>query len=99
MPTKRDRETCLCKLHENANLLISRLHHMKLLPTGCVNAEACVKLVVCENPSQRCYERKCGACKEKLSTKPDTVNGDTLVSWFQWKSMSEERTIKGKNVM
>ena len=98
-PNKRDRETCLCKIHENGNLVISRLVQMKLLPSSSINVEACVKLALCETSTQACYERRCETCASQLSIMPPAVvDNHTTFTWFQWESVTEEKMIKGKQV-
>ena len=64
-PTARDRDTCLCKLHENIYLKFARLKSMKLLPPGIRTSEECVKYISCTEVSSDCYERKCDNCREE----------------------------------
>lgn len=40
-PTNTDRETCLCKVHENIKFLVEKLHHHKVIDS--TNLESIVK--------------------------------------------------------
>ena len=98
-PTARDRETCLCKLHENGNLVISKLCQQYLLPDGCVRAEICVEIAVCSTPAVDCYTRQCSNCVNNLSLYLDEVTAKEPIQWSQWETVQELRLIKGKSVM
>jgi len=97
-PTARDRETCLCKLHENGNLVISKLCQQHLLPDGCVRAEICVERAVCSKPAVDCYTRQCSHCVNNLSLYLDEVTAKEPIQWSQWETVQEARVIKGKSV-
>ena len=88
-PKNKDRQSCLCRIHENARLIVEKMNQLKLLPAGVHSAEGWVKAAVCPKPSQACYDRKCQNCKENLTINPDDPN-DT-VSWQQWKTVKEAR--------
>ena len=63
-PTAADRETCLCKTHENTMFLAKKLHQLKLLTT--VNIEQLIDLIVCNNESRQCMYRLCEKCKDAV---------------------------------
>ena len=94
-PTTKDRETCLCELHE-----IDRRKQLKVLAETITYVHACVEAAVCSNPTQLCYERKCEHCNNlpKLTDIPDHTNEDSI-TWKQWMLIKEDRVIKGKNVV
>ena len=99
-PTNQDRETCLCKLHENGRMLIDRLHKLKRLPLGVSTVDACVKAAVCENPERACFERKCNVCEDKLTfSNAAAFDLTDRVAWHQWIIVKEKRVIKGKDVL
>ena len=50
-PTTRDRDTCLCKLHENSRMLIERVHSLNLLNVGTI--EDTVAASVCSEPTKK----------------------------------------------
>lgn len=97
-PSARDRETCLCKLHENGTLVISKLCQLQLLPDGCRTVETCVDKAVCTEPTKDCYERKCSGCANNLSVSLDEITAQSPTVWRQWQTVEELRQIKGKGV-
>jgi hypothetical protein len=97
-PTARDRQTCLCKLHENGNLVVGKLCQLQLLPAGCINVETSVDMAVCTEPATECYERKCKSCAQNLTVCLDEATAQTPIVWCQWQTVEELRKIKGKEV-
>ena len=96
-PTARDRQTCLCKTHENARLMFLKLKQLGKL---CYNTlDECIdKGFVCDNPGESCYLRQCQFCADKtlaMSTSED------VVKWSQWETENHEILLKSgerKNV-
>ena len=97
-PTNKDRETCLCKVHENSRMLIEKLNNLKRLPHNVNTVDTCVDAAVCTMPTRSCYERRCDGCKDNLKF-GDVENLQDTVTWEQWETVKEERVIKGKNVV
>ena len=97
-PTNVDRETCLCKTHENSRMIIDKLHQTKHLPQSVSTVDACVDAAVCAEPGRHCYERTCNACKESMKF-PESNDLQDTVEWQQWMLVKEDRCIKGKNVV
>ena len=97
-PTNVDRETCLCKTHENSRMIIDKLHQTKHLPQSVSTVDACVDAAVCAEPGRHCYERTCNACKENMKF-PESNDLQDTVEWQQWMLVKEDRCIKGKNVV
>ena len=64
-PTTHDRESCLCKLHENASFLFDRLKQLSLLPPDVNNMDDCLQKMVCST-EDACYLRQCVRCKSRL---------------------------------
>ena len=96
-PTIRDRETCLCRLHENGRLIVEKLSSLKRLPSGVRTVDACVDAAICFQPTRGCFERKCDDCKNNMNLVNSNNNDDT-VDWHKWATIKEERIIKGKSV-
>ncbi len=95
-PSIRDRQTCLCKPHENGRLVLQKLVVLKVLPPSCSSVSFCVKNLVCENPTINCYMRKCHQCRDKTHRQvTGAFDGDTTTSWHQWNLVSEKRMIRG----
>ena len=97
-PSARDRETCLCKLHENGNLVISKLCQLQMLPDGCRSVETCVDNAICIQGTRHCYKRNCANCTGNLRISLDEDTAQTSVEWCQWETIDEKRQIKGKEV-
>ena len=96
-PSIKDRETCLCKLHENGKLILERMGSLALIPQNIKLVEQVVQASICDTPNMSCYERNCSSCKNKLTIfgpfRKDTV------SWYEWQLIKENRIISGKNVV
>ena len=85
-PMVRDRDTCLCKVHENFNYKIERLHKERAIVSN--DIEEVIKEVVCSTDSKACMYRECGNC----NTASIKIEGEGLdqVSWFVWKNRKVE---------
>ena len=96
-PTNKDRETCLCRLHENGRMVVERMVKANLLPAGISTTEDAVAHAVCPQPQQQCYERSCTKCANNAKD----VSSDCLdtITWFQRATLKEERVIKNKTVV
>ena len=64
-PTTRDRESCLCKLHENASFLFDRLKQPSLLPPYVNDMNDCIQKMVYSTEGACCL-RQCVKCKSRL---------------------------------
>lgn len=64
-PTLSERDTCMCKLHENLSFLTVKLSQMKLIKTA--NIEELIE-VCCNSSNKSCMYGECVSCKTKLST-------------------------------
>ena len=85
-PTARDRQSCLCKTHENARLMFLKLKQLGQLFYDTMD-EYIDKGFVCDNPNDSCYLRQCTACTDKtvaISTSEEVVN------WSQWETEKHE---------
>ncbi len=51
-PSISDRETCLCKVHENLSFLVQKLHTLKLLDT--TDLEVIANSICCDPASKEC---------------------------------------------
>lgn len=65
IPHCRSRETCLCKIHTNMSLIVSKMNALKMIRER--TPEDLVKNITCENEylKEQCLERKCIECKGK----------------------------------
>lgn len=60
-----ERDTCVCMLHENVRLLVSKLHKLDIIAQH--TSDSLCKSLCCneEQITEKCLERKCADCKEK----------------------------------
>ena len=83
--TAKDRQTCLCKKHENLCLKAEKLHQLKLISTK--NPEDLLSDVCCDVNSKQCMYRECQFCTNKdvlfTSDVPDSTESNT-VFWWEW---------------
>lgn len=62
-PNADKRDTCLCEKCENFDLLVQKMHYLKMVTEK--NAYEITKSLTCEKYSEACLERKCSLCSEK----------------------------------
>lgn len=88
----RARETCLCELHANMNLVVQKLHSLKLVEEKTPNE--IIKHMTCNGElNEKCLERKCPECSN-LNVKFCEFT-DESVQYQQWVTKSEIVNIKG----
>ncbi|XP_078023610.1 uncharacterized protein LOC144462832 [Epinephelus lanceolatus] len=95
-PTLLDRETCACKIHENFEGKIKKLH--QLGNAGVSSCLGVVDFVVCEKGNMDCMYRRCKDCKSKsFSPMLDPNTKDNIVQWKEWVSRSTPIIKKREN--
>ncbi|KAH3810340.1 hypothetical protein DPMN_138730 [Dreissena polymorpha] len=88
-PTERDRETCLCRRHENLQMKARRLKEEHALQTA--NLPEIMKKVVCETSSKDCMYRVCTHCKDKkLDLRQSESDCSKMVNFYEWKTKRVE---------
>lgn len=94
--TEKDRETCLCKLHENPRYKIKRLYAEKVISTN--NVDTLLECINCNVNNQQCMYRECSSCKEK--TVPTNYVSGKVVEWFSWKTkrVTREKIQNGETI-
>ncbi|MES9881945.1 MAG: hypothetical protein ABW185_13790 [Sedimenticola sp.] len=90
-PTERDRETCLCKLHENLEMKLERAYSENIYNTQ--NMNELVKTITCSDRSKECMYRECGICKDKRVPRNEFDEGKQ-VTWNMWKNQRIEKVKK-----
>ena len=93
-PTEHDRQTCLCKLHENTQFATSKLNALHVLSTG--NPDELVKLVTCNVNSKNCMYGQCDTCREPVLPFSH-VDLNAKTTWKRWVTTRENRTIKDES--
>lgn len=96
-PTNTDRETCLCKVHENIKFLVEKLRHHKVIDS--TNLESIVEATCCSIEKKECMYGDCDACKNKEVQAMADYDPEALVSYPQWTTEMVERRRKSKDQM
>ena len=90
-PKENDRETCLCKLHENIQLVTNKLKILSLVETN--NVDNLLDTTVCDRMNKACMYGECETCKDRdVMFAPHDHNKPT--TYIQWQTKKEEREIK-----
>lgn len=95
-PSLSERETCLCKIHENLGFIANKLYHLKHL-THC-NTEELVEQVVCNSKNKECMCGQCERCKLNSFPVITPHNHATIVSYSQWVTEEKQRSESGKTL-
>lgn len=92
--SEKDRETCLCKLHENPQLKINKLFDEKVITHKDVNKF--IADITCDVKNRLCMYRTCQDCKEKkIKTRPEgEINYGKIIEWRLWRSKLIEKERK-----
>lgn len=94
-PTARDRETCLCKIHENLKFKLETAYTESMYASK--NIEDLAKTITCSDKrdKKKCMYRECNFCKDKKIPKLTETDLGRQVKWKMWKSRKVEVTMKG----
>lgn len=84
------RDTCLCQRHENLQLLITKLHFLKIIKEN--TTYEVVNNLTCDSKArnEKCYKRQCGKC-EYNNICYSVFNSEELTDYQEWVSEKEER--------
>ncbi|XP_030251615.1 uncharacterized protein LOC115568462 [Sparus aurata] len=91
-PTISERDTCMCKLHENLSFVAVKLSQLKLTETA--NLEQLVEMVCCNSSNKSCMYGECVHCKDKSVPISSAYNSTANVSFTQW--VTEEKEMEKK---
>lgn len=97
MPTSKDRETCLCKKHDNVQLMADKLFQLKVLKSK--YCEDFLHHVCCDANDKSCMFRECETCnKQEVKFVEDGIlSNDTVVFWHEWKTSKHDYEKKGES--
>lgn len=87
----KDRLTCLCRRHENAQFKVEKLYQLKLIRSK--SAEDLLSDMCCDVTQRSCMYRECEVCKDKTVqfTRPTLLESDkSVVVWAEWVTESDE---------
>ena len=92
-PTEKNRDTCLCKLHDNLQFLANKLKLLKVIDTNYL--DTLVTFVSCNTDNKNCMYGDCEKCRD--SSCPHNIeDANVQTTWTQWKTVKEDRHIKRK---
>lgn len=91
LPDSRSRDTCLCKLHTNMDLIIKGLYQRKIIPV--MTSQNLLSMLCCDVYSVDCLHRNCLACKNKVVCYQEFDNSIEMTYW-QWDTKQD--VTKGK---
>jgi hypothetical protein len=91
-----DRDTCLCKLHENVKFMINKLHELNILQSK--DLDKICELVTCDQRRKSCMTRSCNRCKNSKFQVNDFENYGMQVEFYSWNTATEIYETDGKNV-
>lgn len=89
---EKDRETCLCRLHENPMLKLNKLYSERAVHHK--DLSSLIKDITCNDKNKTCMYRTCDRCKNKkirTSVEKNEINLGKIVQWKIWKSRRVER--------
>ena len=92
-PRDKDRETCLCRIHENLQIMATKLKQLNVIKTD--NLDKLVQMVACDTDEIDCMYGFCKKCSEN-DVYVDSSNNSEDVSWQSWITKREERDIKNR---
>jgi len=89
-PTAKDRDTCLCKKHENIQLAADKLHQLGVLKK--TNIEELLKQVCCDINSRECMFRECEVCLTRriVFDADGLLKNESTIVWFEWDNEKQE---------
>lgn len=86
-PKVIDRDTCMCTLHSNIQLVVSALNTAKLLKD--TSYQSLLTSLCCDRYNERCLERICELCSDKAISFSEDFDDTKLVTYQQWVSSRE----------
>lgn len=89
-PKLTDRNTCLCKRHDNIQLMVNKLHREGATETNDLSWH--YKQLVCDANNQKCMYGECTLCEDKQLPRIDQSMVNTEVTYHQWVTKQEERS-------
>ena len=93
-PTEKDRQTCLCKLHSNFQMVVSKLHSLHVISINCI--DELVENVSCDTKAKKCMYGECTSCEESEMPLCTNVDMNEKTTWTKWATIKETRIIKDK---
>ncbi|XP_043285777.1 uncharacterized protein [Venturia canescens] len=100
-PKVTDRDTCMCTVHSNIQLLVTALNRSKILKVS--SYQNLLNSICCDRHRESCVERTCEICSGKSIPFHEEFDDMLLIPYKQWTSSKEKfidlRTKKEKIVV
>lgn len=88
-PHVSKRDTCLCIIHENAELLVNAAHKFSIINE--TTPTALCKTVCCDIWSEDCLQRTCLNCKSRtIDFDEENLKDDSEIAYLKWISKNIE---------
>jgi hypothetical protein len=87
-PLPKDRETCLCKSHENTNFMLTKLLQIGVLSRSTSTLDACIESICCLAASEECHlhrphESPTRSCVDTPGEPPSMPTSSTMEPQFK----------------
>lgn len=93
--TLRDHEVCMCKYHENTDLLLHTLTNIGLVSSHYKTAEDLLNATVCSQEESKCMDRECSNCGvDQVVDEVFDTDNELPVSYYQWRTPADGRVKK-----
>ena len=90
--TLRDHEVCMCKYHENIDLLLHTLTTTSLVSSHYKTADDLLNATVCSQEESKCMDRECSNCGvDQLENELFNIDDELPVSYYQWRTPADGR--------
>ena len=90
--TLRDHEVCMCKYHENIDLLLHTLTTTSLVSSHYKTADHLLNATVCSQEESKCMDRECSNCGvDQLVNELFNIDDELPVSYYQWRTPADGR--------
>lgn len=86
LPDPRSRDTCLCKLHTNMDLIVQRLYQRKIVSVK--TSQDLLTLLCCDVYNENCLYRTCSACKNKIVCYQE-FDDSIQITYWQWETKQD----------
>ncbi|KAL0829678.1 hypothetical protein ABMA28_003184 [Loxostege sticticalis] len=96
-PEEKDKESCMCKIHDNISLLAQALYNNKIIIEK--TASEVLASTVCNTHNLTCLERKCPICINKLPSVKEFDNSVEIKYWMWEYGTKEINTKKGEKII
>lgn len=92
-PNYRLRETCMCIVHDNMALMITKLRSMNIINP--ISPSEMLKEICCDSSNEECLGRICNLCKLK-EMKISEYDDTEMITYEKWGTTRVEVMIKGE---